>query len=146
MHRRLVADLAGDRLGGEGEREGEAEHDGGVAQREEEADPERPLPVGHQLSRGVVDGRDVVGVEGMPQSEAVGGHAGAEADRRVLGSDECDQSQPADDMQGQDSSREPSETSPFAAGEGPAHQMKPGERGRHRRSPLASAVTLEAQP
>jgi hypothetical protein len=44
-----------------------------MAEGEEQADRHPPLPVGDQLSRGVVDGRDVVGVERVPHPEQVGG-------------------------------------------------------------------------
>ena len=43
-----------------------------MAQREEESDGEGALPVAHQLAGGVVDGGDVVGVEGVPQAQGVG--------------------------------------------------------------------------
>src|SRR5213592_1994914 len=49
----------------------ETEDDRRVAEREEEAGSERPLPVLQQLPCRVVDRRDVVGVEGMPQPEGV---------------------------------------------------------------------------
>ena len=39
-----------------------------------------PLAVGHQLAGGVVDGGDVVGVEGVPHAEGVGGDAQADAE------------------------------------------------------------------
>ena len=62
----------------EREQQREREDDRGVPEREEEADAERPLAVGHQLARRVVDRRDVVGVEGVAQPERVGGDADAE--------------------------------------------------------------------
>jgi len=44
-------------------------HDhGGVADGEPEADRDGTLAVRHQLARGVVDGGDVVGVEGVPHA------------------------------------------------------------------------------
>ncbi len=42
-----------------------------MAQREEEADPNRLVAVLKQLAGRVVDGRDVVGVERVPQPERV---------------------------------------------------------------------------
>ena len=51
-----------------------------VAQGEPEADRQRALPLGHQLAGGVVDGGDVVGVEGVPHAERVGGHAQPDAE------------------------------------------------------------------
>ena len=56
------------------------EHDAGVPEGEEEAHRQRPLAVIDELAGGVVDGRDVVGVEGMPHAERVGQDAGAEAE------------------------------------------------------------------
>ena len=53
------------------ERRGEREHDARVAEREEEADPERTLLLLQELARRVVDRRDVVGVERVAQPEGV---------------------------------------------------------------------------
>ena len=55
----------------------EPEHDAGVPEGEPEADRQRPLALGHQLAGGVVDGGDVVGVEGVPHAERVRGDARA---------------------------------------------------------------------
>ena len=41
------------------------------------------LPVGHQLAGGVVDGGDVVGVEGVPHAERVRRHAEPDAEDLV---------------------------------------------------------------
>ena len=54
----------------EGDRD--QQHHGRVAEREEEAHADRLLALLQQLARGVVDGRDVVGVEGVAQPEGVG--------------------------------------------------------------------------
>ena len=43
-----------------------------MAEGEEEADPERPDLSCWSVARRVVDSRDVVGVEGVPQPEGVG--------------------------------------------------------------------------
>src|SRR5438067_13060955 len=43
-----------------------------MAERKEEADADRPLAILEQLAGGVVDSRYVVGIEGVPQTEAVG--------------------------------------------------------------------------
>ena len=61
-----------------------SEHDRRVPEREEEADAERPLAVGHQLARGVVDRADVVGVERVAQAERVGGDARRRCRRRPV--------------------------------------------------------------
>src|ERR1700709_2751499 len=53
-----------------------------VEWREEEADAERALAVGHELAGGVVDGGDVVDVERVAHAEHVRGDADADAERR----------------------------------------------------------------
>jgi hypothetical protein len=66
--------------------------DRGVAEGEEEADAQRPLALVHQLAGGVVDGGDVVGVEGVPHAEGVGEHRDADAEALVvLGDDQEDE-------------------------------------------------------
>ena len=52
-----------------------------VAEREEEPDADRPLAVLHQLAGGVVDGRDVVGVDGVAEPEGVGEEGRRQQDR-----------------------------------------------------------------
>ena len=54
-----------------------------MAEREEEADRDRPLPFLHQLAGHVVDGGDMIGVEGVAQAEGVSEHRRAEQDRVV---------------------------------------------------------------
>jgi hypothetical protein len=51
-------------------------HDRGVAEREEEADCDRPLALLHQLAGDVVDRGDVIRVDRVPQSEAIGDQSG----------------------------------------------------------------------
>jgi hypothetical protein len=60
----------------------------------------------HQLAGGVVDGGDVVGVEGVPQPEGVGEHADTDgedrvvtAERVVLREHESEEDTQADDVQ-----------------------------------------------
>ena len=72
-----------------------------VAEAEPEADAHRALAVGHQLAGGVVDGRDVVGVEGVPHAEGVRREAEADAEDRaadlvVVRGDDPDQQPPAE--------------------------------------------------
>jgi hypothetical protein len=55
-----------------------------MAQREEQADAERPLALLHQLARDIVDGGDVVGVDAVAQAEAVGEQRRAEQQRLVV--------------------------------------------------------------
>ncbi len=63
------------------------------------------LPSAHQLARGVVDRRDVIGVEGVTQAERVGGHADPDRERSrrtelvVVRRDDGDQEKEADRMQ-----------------------------------------------
>ena len=57
------------------------DHDRRVAEREEEADEDRPLPVLHELADDIVDGGDVVGVDGVAQPEDVGEEGRAQQHR-----------------------------------------------------------------
>ncbi len=75
-------DLAVHRARGDREADGEREDDRRVAEREEEADAEGPLPCCDQLARRVVDRGDVIGVEGVPQAEDV--RRQAEPDQRPV--------------------------------------------------------------
>src|SRR5271169_5092638 len=52
-----------------------------MPQREEKADRDRPLAVLHKLARYVVDRRDMVGIERVPQAERVSEQRGAEQHR-----------------------------------------------------------------
>ena len=54
-----------------------------MAERKEEADRDRPLPLLHQLAGHVVDGGDMIGVERVAQAEGVGEHRRAEEDRVI---------------------------------------------------------------
>ena len=58
------------RRGGDEQRQ--PHHHGGMAEREPQTDRQRPAPLVHQLAGDVVDGGDVVGVEGVAQAERVG--------------------------------------------------------------------------
>ena len=91
---------------------GEHEHDGRVAEREEEADAERPLALLQQEADGVVDRRDVVGVERVAQPEHVGDEA--EADERRMGARVVEVQAPARDVQGRDEAVEAGEPPPLA--------------------------------
>ena len=99
---------------------------------------QRPLPVVHQLPGGVVDGRDVVGVEGVPHAQRVRGepepdaeHAGG-AERVVRGADADDQRDPADDVQHEHEPGHAGRPAPLVAGS--AGRWEPPEaRCRSRR-------------
>ena len=58
-----------------------------MAEREIEPERDRPLALLHQLAGGVVDGGDMVGIDGVAQPEAVGEEAGGEQDRMVVEGD-----------------------------------------------------------
>jgi len=60
------------------DRKDKRDHDCCVAEREEKSDRERAPPLLHQLARDVVDRRDVVGIEGVPEPEAVSQESRAE--------------------------------------------------------------------
>jgi hypothetical protein len=59
-----------------------------VADRKEKADRDRTLTVLHQFARDVVDRGDMVGVDRVAQTEAIGQQAGAEQQRMAVKSDE----------------------------------------------------------
>ena len=67
-----------------GHEEAHEDDHGGMAQREEEADSDRPLVLLHQFPGHVVDGRDMVGVHGVPQAATVGQQAHAQGGRVVV--------------------------------------------------------------
>ena len=52
-----------------------------MSEREEQASGQRLLAVLHELAGDVVDGRDMVGINRVPQAEAVGQEARAEQHR-----------------------------------------------------------------
>ena len=74
--------------GGGGDEQRAEDDDGGVAEREHEADGDGALAFLHELARDVVDGGDVVGVDGVAQAEAVGEEGGAEQQRIVAEGDD----------------------------------------------------------
>ncbi len=117
------------RLEGHRERGREREDDRRVAEREEEAGAERPLPVLQQLPRRVVDRRDVVGVEGVPQPEGVGERG--EAGQRRVARQVVEEEPEAEHVQEQDAGREAAEPRPL--------------RTRHARSPLHDQPPLVAR-
>ena len=79
-----------------------------MPEREEEPDAERPLALLHELARRVVDGRDVVGVEGVAHAQRVGGQAdaggegAAGAEAEVVRDDDPEEQAEADDVQADD--------------------------------------------
>ena len=54
-----------------------------MAQREEQADADRPLALLHELARDVVDRRDMIGVDRVPKAKSVGEQSRAHQDRPI---------------------------------------------------------------
>ena len=90
-------DVADD-AGGDRDEHGQRHDDGRVAEREEEADRDRPLAVLHELAGGVVDGRDVIRVDRVAQAEGVGQEGRGQEDR-VRGAD-SQRDDPGADVEG----------------------------------------------
>ena len=55
-----------------------------MAEREHQADRDRPLPLLHELAGDVIDGGDVVCIDGVPQPKAVGQKRRPQQDREVV--------------------------------------------------------------
>src|SRR5439155_16750947 len=118
-------EVALDGLGREGDREREAEDDRRVAEREEEPDPQRALALLHEEPGGVVDGRDVVGVEGVPKPEAVREGAGARVYApEVVGVEK--EEPPSQHVEEPDEPEEPAEARHLVAREAPVGPRAPG--------------------
>ena len=67
-----------------GDRDRGQHDDGRVAEREEEADRDRPLALLHQLARDIVDRGDVIGIDRVAQAEAIGQQGRAEQNGVVM--------------------------------------------------------------
>ena len=77
-----------------------------------------------QLARGVVDRRDVVGVEGVAKAQRVGEDPEADAEVLVVaGHDEGDQDAEAHDVQGDDRHHHQRDLAPFALVEGSLQRL-----------------------
>ncbi len=89
-----------------------------MSEGEEVAHAQRTLAVVDQLPGGVVDGRDVVGVEGVAHAEGVGQNAGTQAqqpglgDAVMVGGRRRNQT-PADDVEGNDGEGHPPDGQPL---------------------------------
>lgn len=97
---------------------------GRMAQGEPESDRQGSTPVGHEFSGGVVDRRDVVGVEGVAASEGVSGQPdpqseGLGAQAVVVRGDERCQGDPADQVQRHNDRHHAAHPDPF----GPAQRV-----------------------
>ena len=82
-----------------------------MAEREEEPDPERSLAVLEELSGRVVDRRDVIGVEGVPQPE--GERQRPQTGQRGVAVRVEDEEAPSHDVETQDCGSEGSEPNPL---------------------------------
>jgi len=98
------------------------EDDRAVPEAEPEADAHRLLAVCHQLAGRVVDGRDVVGVEGVAHTQGVGRDAEPDADDLATDAvlrrhDEGEEHAPPDDVQQEDEQAHAGEAAPLLTGE-----------------------------
>jgi hypothetical protein len=131
----VVAHLGSERSGPESEQDREADHDRRVTEREEEADGHRTLALGHELSRGVVNRGDVVGVEGVAHAERVREDPGADAEhtlgaKAVVVHRRDDDQRPADDVQESDEAEHGVEATPFTGRERGANSTASGRAWR----------------
>jgi len=134
--RAFAAHLTRHRPGEEGEREGQGEHDRRVPEGEEEPDRERALAVGHELAGGVVDGGDVVGVEGVAQAEPPRGEPDADPQHGgVPRRHDEEEHAESEHVQAGDDGREATETRPLGACQRPPHQRQPRHATCHDRPP-----------
>src|SRR2546428_10239251 len=113
-----------------------------MAEREEEAHTDRLLALLEQLPRGVVDGRDVIGVEGMPQAEGVG--QASEAEEGWMTSAVCQQGSPADEMDEGDSPVEAAKPDPLSRIEGSTKRLT--DRRHSHLSVVARSLALMSPP
>jgi hypothetical protein len=133
QRRVLVRHLAGQRLDADRQQQAQPEDDAGVSEGEPEADTQRPLVLGDQLAGGVVDGRDVVRVEGVPHPQHIRRHAERDAvelsvaEPQVLRRDRAEQHPPADHVQQHDEARHAGEDQPLGAAQ---RLPEPPEGGR----------------
>ena len=129
--RSVVRDRPIHRLLGDDDARPDGDHDGRVAEREEVADAERLLSLVHQLAGGVVDRRDVVGVEGVAQPERVGQHRHADAQALVVaGDDEDDEDPEPDDVEQQDGGEHQLRLEPLGRGHVPPELPELLDRAR----------------
>src|SRR2546429_7570967 len=100
------------------DREAPSEHedDARVAEREEDPDAERrPIGVAPELARGVVDRRDVIGIERVPHPERVRKPAQSRARGTAIGVGEPER--PTREVKDRDECEEASERAALALGE-----------------------------
>jgi len=112
--------LCGQGADAEGEQRHHGEDDRAVAEAEPEPDAQGTLTLAHELAGGVVDGRDVIGVERVPHAERVCRDAQSDphelpADGVAVWGNECDEHAPANDMQQEDKAPHSQQAAPFVA-------------------------------
>ena len=112
------------------------------------ADAERPLPVLDQLASGVVDGGDVVGIEGVPHAEGVSQDTGTESEELGLVDVEMaperkDQHGPTEHVEADDGRRHPPHLGPFPRGEALAD---PGDTTQQVNHDVVPSVVIPIQP
>jgi hypothetical protein len=117
-----VFDLLVQAADAEVEQHGQREDHAGVAQGEEEPHRQRSLALTGQLAGGVVDGRDVIGVERVPHAQGVGQRPGAHAEHRrladvVVAAQGGGQHPPADHVQPDDRGDHAAEPGPLGRGQ-----------------------------
>ena len=147
----VVLDRTDERLDAEREQERQREHDRRVAEGEPEPDRHRALAVVHELAGGVVDGGDVVAVEGVPHAQGVGGEADAEAEGLgaeavVMRRDQEGDDAPADHVQADDDRGHPAELDPLGAGEAAAKLRQPLGEGEFLALDAHARYPLERRP
>src|ERR1700722_12576593 len=120
-----------------------------MTETEEEADAQRPLLLVHELARGVVDGRDVIGVEGVTHPERVGEDPRAHTEDLgladpVVMAESQGQHGPAHDMESDDRDGHTADPNPWPRGEPVTVLHQPGPGVGHRsRTPRPSASWMQ---
>src|SRR5450631_1257847 len=107
-----------------------------MAEGEVEPHAEGSLAIADELAGGVVNGRNVVGVKGVPYAERVCQHAGTHAEEArlvdvVVTVQRSGQHAPAENVQAEDEQRHPTDAGPFPRGQaGPDPSQARGQRLR----------------
>jgi len=73
----------GERRGGERNANRQGHHHGRVSERKEEADADRALALLHEPAGNVVDRRDMIGIDCVPQAKGIGEQSRAQEDRLI---------------------------------------------------------------
>jgi hypothetical protein len=113
----LVEDRLDDTANSKRQQQCQGKHHARMPQREPKSDRQGAVAAPHQPPRGVVDRRDVIGVEGMPHAQHISGKPDADAEHlravtQMLRDDDGKQDGPADNVQGRDASHHAEQRSP----------------------------------